>query len=154
MSKRRYRSSSPANDAEDNLTKLIMRHEGLRVKPYLCPSGKLTIGYGRNLESTGITKNEAAFLLENDIHSLDQKLSNEYIWYSCLSEARSAVILSMCFNLGLTGFSGFKKLIEAMAQRDYDRAAMEMLSSAWSGQVGRRAVELAQMMREDRFVAP
>jgi lysozyme len=45
----------------------VTRHEGLRLKPYLCPAGKLTIGIGRNLEGKGITEQEAVMLLENDI---------------------------------------------------------------------------------------
>jgi len=28
----------------------LVRHEGLRLKPYRCTAGKLTIGYGRNLD--------------------------------------------------------------------------------------------------------
>ena len=44
----------------------LIRHEGLRLKPYHCPAGKLTIGVGRNLEDKGITEKEAILLLEYD----------------------------------------------------------------------------------------
>jgi len=44
----------------------ITTHEGLRLKPYHCPAGKLTIGIGRNLEDKGITEKEALMLLENE----------------------------------------------------------------------------------------
>ena len=30
--------------------------EGLSLKPYRCPAGKLTIGYGHNLEANGISE--------------------------------------------------------------------------------------------------
>ena len=46
-----------------NLTDRVKMHEGLRLKPYRCTSGKLTIGYGRNIEDNGITEAEASFLL-------------------------------------------------------------------------------------------
>ena len=36
------------------LFKDLAKFEGFREKPYLCPAKKLTIGYGRNLESNGI----------------------------------------------------------------------------------------------------
>ena len=38
----------------DPTTKLISLHEGLRLGVYRCPAGKLTIGFGRNLEDKGI----------------------------------------------------------------------------------------------------
>jgi lysozyme len=50
---------------KENMIRQLTRHEGLRLKPYLCPAGKLTIGIGRNLEGKGITKQEAVMLLEN-----------------------------------------------------------------------------------------
>ena len=40
--------------------------EGLRLKPYRCSAGKLTIGYGRNLEDVGIDEKEASMMFERD----------------------------------------------------------------------------------------
>jgi GH24 family phage-related lysozyme (muramidase) len=39
------------NRFKENMIRQLTRHEGLRLKPYLCPAGKLTIGIGRNLEA-------------------------------------------------------------------------------------------------------
>jgi len=55
------------NFFQKKLTDQLIKHEGLRLKPYHCPAGKLTIGVGRNLEDKGITEEEAVMLLENDI---------------------------------------------------------------------------------------
>ena len=33
----------------------LKRHEGVRLKPYRCPAGRLTLGVGRNLDDCGIT---------------------------------------------------------------------------------------------------
>ncbi len=33
----------------------LVRHEGLKLKPYRCTAGKLTIGIGRNLDNCGIS---------------------------------------------------------------------------------------------------
>ncbi|WP_041279255.1 glycoside hydrolase family protein [Desulfobacula toluolica] len=35
-------------DFHEKLTEQLTKHEGLRLKPYHCPAGKLTIGIGRN----------------------------------------------------------------------------------------------------------
>ena len=37
-------------------TEQLKQDEGWRLKPYRCTAGKLTIGYGRNIEDKGITK--------------------------------------------------------------------------------------------------
>jgi hypothetical protein len=49
------------------LAELLSRFEGLRLKPYRDTVGKLTIGFGRNLEEKGISQLEAEFLLYQDI---------------------------------------------------------------------------------------
>lgn len=130
-----------------------MKHEGVRLKPYKCPSGKLTIGIGRNLEDAGITRDEALYMLQNDIGKFDHDLRMTFRWYGKLSEVRQAVILSMAFNLGMGGLYGFKKMLTSLENGDFHQAANHMLNSRWASQVGRRASELAQMMNDDRFPA-
>ncbi len=36
------------NRFKENMIRQLTTHEGLRLKPYHCPAGKLTIGIGRN----------------------------------------------------------------------------------------------------------
>lgn len=36
----------------------LLRHEGLRLKPYRCTAGKLTIGVGRNLDGVFLAYRE------------------------------------------------------------------------------------------------
>lgn len=126
--------------------KLIRQHEGFSRFPYRCTAGKLTIGYGRNLEDVGISKAEAEILLENDIRECCRKLFT-FHWFYGLDQARKIALVDMCYNLGFEGFCKFKRMIDALSVRDYDRAADEMLDSKWAQQVGRRAQELAQIMR-------
>lgn len=135
-----------------NLQDLIIKHEGLVLKPYRCTAGKLTIGVGRNLEDVGITRGEAMLLLSNDIQSARSDALNAFPWYSRLNHPRQAVVISMIFNLGLAGFQAFKKMIAAIEGEEFGKAADEMLSSRWAGQVGKRATELATMMRRGAFL--
>ena len=128
-----------------NLRKLLIYDEGLRLKPYLCTSNKLTIGVGRNLEDNGISKTEAMIMLDNDILYLNEKFS-EFDGFLRLDEVRRAVIISMAFNLGFKGFMSFKNLIKALKNDDYELAVVEMLNSKWANQVKNRAVRLAKMM--------
>ena len=55
----------------------LVRHEGLRLKPYRCTAGKLTIGIGRNLDDCGISQKEAYAMLERDILECEQRLLEE-----------------------------------------------------------------------------
>ena len=80
------------------LIDLLIRHEGIKLKPYHCTSGKLTIGIGRNLEDRGITKEEAIYLLNNDNDlaspvfcfkslSINNQLNPSWFSYECDSIA-------------------------------------------------------------------
>lgn len=128
------------------LIEQLIIHEGLKLKPYLCPAGKLTIGVGRNLDDMGITKYEAMMLLENDVARLRFELMS-CGWFNSLDQVRQDAILNMAFNLGVSRLLRFEKMIAALRSEDYPLAASEMLSSTWSAQVGKRAVELAQIIK-------
>ena len=124
----------------------VKEGEGLRLKPYRCTAGKLSIGYGRNLDDVGITKDEAELLLKNDLEKAEKE-AEKFPVYSKLNQARKDVLIEMVFNMGYSRLSGFKKMFEALEKGDYDEAANQMLDSAWHKQVGKRAERLAYFMR-------
>lgn len=124
----------------------LILHEGLRLKPYRCTAGKLTIGVGRNLEDKGISHDEAMILLRNDIAEVTAQLER-FDWFRALGPVRRKVLIDMCFNLGMAGLMGFKQMIEALKRADYERAADEMVNSRWYRQVGERGRRLERMMR-------
>jgi lysozyme len=123
----------------------IKQDEGLRLLPYKDTVGKLTIGYGLNLDA-GISEIEANWLLQNRVSDIKRNLYSSFNWYRFLNDARKDVIVNMVYNLGLAGVLRFKKLIGSLEAQDYDRAAHEMLDSKWASQVGKRAERLAQTM--------
>lgn len=125
----------------------VMAAEGCRLKPYKDTVGKLTIGYGRNLDDVGISKLEAEVLLDHDLAQAEVECRKAFAWFGDLSEQRQRVIVELVFNMGLPRFRGFGKTIEAIKARDYRTAAAQMLASRWAKQVGQRAERLAQAMR-------
>ncbi len=133
------------------LVELLKEHarkaEGLKLKPYLCPAGKLTIGYGRNLEDNGISVEEAEALLSSDAQSAVSALNRAFDWFPKLDLARQLVLADMAFNMGMPRLRGFKKMLAAVQAGDFATAAFEMKDSRWYGQVGNRAVKLVQIMR-------
>jgi lysozyme len=135
----------------DDLTRLegqLQRHEGFRSHPYRCSAGRLTIGYGRNLDDRGVSEDEAEYLLRNDVdHAMEDARSYAGASWDGLNGPRRAVLVNMAFNLGMSRLLGFVRLRERLTAGDYHGAAEEMQDSAWAHQVGSRARELAEQMR-------
>jgi lysozyme len=132
------------------LVRQIELHEGVRLRPYRCTAGKLTIGVGRNLEDRGITLAEARMLLANDLADFRNGLLNALPWVARLDDVRQRVLIDMAFNLGLPGLLEFKRTLAAVEAGQYGRAAGMMLESRWASQVGQRARRLSQMMRDGK----
>jgi len=128
------------------MTRQLRLHEGERLKPYRCTAGKLTIGVGRNLEDRGITAEESAYLLANDISREERELLRALPWVAKLDEVRQRVLLDMSFNMGLGTLLTFKRTLAAVHAGQYQQAAAMMLESRWAGQVGQRAQRLSRMM--------
>ena len=129
---------------------MIKRHEGLKLKPYLCPAGKLTIGYGRNMEDVGISEEEAVGLLHADITTAASELEREFGpgWYNGVTLPRAAALIDMMFNLGATRFGAFKEMIAAVRNQKWDKAADAAQDSKWFTQVGDRGKTIVRMLRE------
>ena len=135
----------------NKLRNMLIRHEGLRRKPYRDSVGKLTIGVGRNLDDVGITREEALILLDHDIAKVRREVKQAFPWFTRLNTIRQTVVLNMVFNLGLPRFRKFKRAISAMRDKRWEDAANEMLDSKWARQVKGRARELARMMRAGTY---
>lgn len=132
----------------EKLRDQLLHSEGIRLKPYKDTVGKLTIGIGRNLADVGITREEAFYLLENDIKRTIAAIQNKP-WFTCLAgdEVRSRVVIDMAFNMGVGTLETFKETLRAIQAHDYKLASERMLMSLWAKQVGDRAKRLAKMMR-------
>jgi lysozyme len=133
------------------LLAMLVRHEGVRLFPYTDTVGKLTIGVGRNLTDKGITRDEAEYLLSNDVDEVRAALRREFYWYTLLTGPRQDALADMCFNLGLAGLRRFSDTLAAVEAGRYEVAAAHMLNSTWREQVGGRAEELAQIIRTGQY---
>jgi len=133
--------------AKAKLSEQLIRHEGMKSKPYLCTAGRLTVGVGRNLMDNGINEEEALYLLNNDIDTMQKKVEYHLPWVIDLKEHQKMVLINMAFNLGVGGLLTFKNMLQALEQGDLALVEYEMLDSLWADQVGQRADELAAQMR-------
>lgn len=126
----------------------LRRDEGIRLKPYRCTAGRLSIGVGRNLDDVGISPAEAETLLANDIARAAAGLDGALPWWRDLSAGRRRALVNMAFNLGLPGLLNFRGMLGALRAGDFGRAADEALDSLWARQVGARAGRVAALLRE------
>lgn len=134
----------------DKLKAMLIKHEGLKLKPYRCTAGKLTIGVGRNLEAKGISQLEAEVMLMNDIKDCQRQLEG-WKFFRELDEVRKAVLIDMCFNLGFYGLQKFEHTLDLIEHGKYEEAAAAMLQSKWAKQVGSRAERLSRMMKTGKW---
>ena len=124
----------------------LARDEGCRLKPYRDTVGKLTIGIGRNLDDVGISLEEAHYLLSNDITRADRAVTKALPWVASMDGVRQAVVINLCFNMGIMGLFQFKNMLSAMKDGDWEVAAAELMDSKYAKQVGDRAKRLAMQL--------
>lgn len=126
----------------------LIKHEGLRLKPYRCTAGKLTIGIGRNLDDKGITKDEALYLLDNDITECILDLKTIFPEWEILSYNRSKVLIDLRFQLGAKGFRDFKRLIQGVLTSDWKLFGRSIRESKLYKQAKNRCEDNIKLMEE------
>lgn len=127
---------------------LVKLHEGLRLTVYTDTRGHPTIGYGRALDTHGISGTEAEYLLANDLEVAAHQTAGvvgDAVW-DTLSDPRKAALIDMAFNMGAARLSGFHNTLTAIAVGDWQAAHDQAMQSAWALQVGERAKRDAQML--------
>jgi lysozyme len=132
------------------LRAMLIRQEGLKLKPYRDSVGKLTIGVGHNLEDAGISEAAAYVILDEDIAVAASEAAKLPV-FAGLDPVRQDVLIDMIFNMGLPRLRGFVNMLGALADNNWDEAAKQMLDSRWATQVGSRANELAQMIKSGEY---
>lgn len=140
-------------EAREEEAKRIKRHEeSNRYKrfPYHCPAGKLTIGWGRNIQEKGISLEEANFLFHNDFKEAEEVARKFcHTGWEALSYVRQGVIINMAFNMGAIALNGFINLRAGIIKGDIPRCIKSMKNSAWYRQTGDRGPELTKIFDED-----
>ena len=137
----------------DRLKKSIKENEGIRYKAYKDILGNWTIGIGHLIK----LPDEADLLkLElKDIHveqlfmnDLNQAIDDarKFIDANTIDELAFEIVVDMAFNLGLPKLSQFKNFQQALKEKDYKLASMEMLDSRWAKQLPNRSEKLAKLM--------
>lgn len=140
----------------DRLKEMLRHHEGLRLKPYRCPTGHWSVGWGHNLEAHSepipeeITLEQAEKYLEQDIKTAILDCAT-IRGFEDLDPVRQAVLIDLCFNMGIGALLKFRRMLLSIWCKQWGLAAVELLDSKYASQVGDRAQELATMMITGRW---
>ena len=134
-------------DLLETTRKDLIQDEGMKLKPYRCTAGKLSIGAGRNLDDNGISRAEAETLLNNDIVRCAEELSSNLHFFAELPDHAKRALINMCYNMGIAKLLKFKNMLADLSAHDYKADAAEAMNSAWATQVGDRAKRVCADMR-------
>ena len=129
------------------LIEQIKIHEGFRAKPYRCTANILTIGYGFAIKDLELDEDIAEQILIKKLYDLQCKIQDKFKWFDDLPQEAQDVVTNMCYQLGVTGFSKFKKTIRLLKTHKFKEASIEMLDSKWALQTPNRAEELSLILR-------
>ncbi len=130
-----------------SLIKQIKEHEGFRSTVYQCTEGYDTIGYGFAIKDLKLDEDIAELILIRKLGELQERISHTFGWFFNANETVKEVVTNMCYQLGISGFSKFKKTIYLLETEQYEEASVEMLDSLWAKQTPNRAKELSEEIR-------
>lgn len=134
----------------------IQQDEGFDNKVYKDSLGNLTVGIGHKLKPDELKKYKEGDVFDTDV--LEDMFEKDFevarsdaekFAPDGLPDEAMDIITNMSFQLGLPRLSTFKKFKKALKDKDFNKAADEMLDSLWASeeQTPERANRLADRMR-------
>ena len=130
-----------------SLIENIKLSEGFRSKVYKCTEGYDTIGYGFAIKDLVLSEDICDMILERKVAELKIRVHNKFPFIITLPESVQDVMIECCYQLGVSGFSKFKKTLAYLEDHDFKNAGIEMLDSRWAKQTPNRAKKLSDIVK-------
>lgn len=127
--------------------KQLASDEGFSGVPYKCTAGRVTIGYGFNLEAWPLTPEECLPILKSRADRVKADIANRLGCFYRIPEAAQDVLVNMAYQMGVSGLLGFRRFLRALEAGKYEDAYHEGLQSAWAQQTPARARRLMDIIR-------
>ena len=130
-----------------DLLEKIKHHEGFVEHVYDDSLGIPTIGYGFAIKDLILDQDIAEEILIRILAKKEEQMRNTFDWIDDMPILIQEVVLNMCFQMGVSGVSKFRKMIKAMKEGNWQDAANEMLDSKWAkSDSPHRAKELSDIV--------
>ena len=143
---------------KDQLREELAEDEGCKYEIYLDHLGLPTFGIGALIKEhdpeygqpvgTPVSEDRVRQRFNLDIAVTIEDCQVLYDDFDDLPEEAQLVIANMMFNMGRPRLSKFKGMKAGVDDRDWERAADEMVDSRWHDQVPNRAKRLVKRMRD------
>ena len=131
------------------LLESIKANEGFKDREYLDHLKVPTIGYGFAIKDLVLDKDICDMILERKVNDLIERINKKFDWWRSAEDEVKDVVVEMCYQLGIRGFSSFRKTIDHLKNKRYSKAAVEMLDSKWGReQTPERALRLSNIIKE------
>ena len=137
----------------------IKRHEGEVLEIYIDSLGYKTLGVGHLCQpndieydwevGTPVSQEVVDAYYEMDFRKHYYEAVNVFgdeKGFNNLPDDIQRVLVNMAFNLGGTRLSKFRNMLQACRNHDWQEMARQMQDSKWFYQVGRRSLELQQVV--------
>lgn len=135
-------------------------HEGRMAEAYYCSGGYLTQGIGHNLETNPLTNNQKSkiknlkrwtdeeidMVLADDVYQCKVLMTQLIEGFDKFDDERQYALVDMCFQLGARGVAGFKKMLKAMREKDWETAGKECIDSKYGRQTPTRAKRISHLI--------
>lgn len=147
------------------IIEILNYEEGFKSKPYIDTEGYPTIGIGfrigpkkadlKNYQFT-LPKEASDAWLQSFVYmthnSMKETNQITYALIEC-NDARTDVLISMAYQMGVAGLAGFKNTLALIAAGNFSGAADGMMGSKWAKQTPNRAKRHAEVMRTGTYDA-
>ena len=131
--------------------------EGCVNSVYLDHLNLKTVGIGHLLTEwdeeydkpvgTPVSEERVNELFDKDVQVTIEECEQLFGNFQDLPEEVQQILANMMFNLGRPRLSKFRRLCKAVAERDWQEAAVQMEDSKWHKQVPNRAKRLVSRMK-------
>lgn len=141
----------------EQLREDLKRDEGCVYSVYLDHLNLPTIGighlvtewdeeYGKPIGTT-VSEDRVNELFDKDVQVTIEECEQLFGNFQDLPEEVQQILANMMFNLGRPRLSKFRRLCKAVAERNWQEAAVQMEDSKWHKQVPNRANRLIERMK-------
>lgn len=121
----------------------LKKQEGFKGVVYKCSEGFDTIGYGTKLP---LNKEESALLLNYRLQKTVQEVNAALPGLKTKPEIWD-MLYNMAYQMGTKGLLGFKKMLVAIENKDYNEAYKQGKDSKWYKQTPNRAIAVLQTLK-------
>lgn len=144
-----------SSGGDKDIKSMIIKHEGIRYKPYKDSLGLWTVGVGhligdgKSLPSQwnrALSHNEVMELFDTDYEHHKQAAQN-IPGYTQMNRNGQAALIDLTFNMGPKWYKKWPNLMKQFQAQDYSGAADNLANSKWARQVKGRSDTITELVR-------